>query len=147
MPHRRWTQEQIIEEIQDLYAAGERLTVRNMQRLGYAGMVAATYRNPNLGSWLAAVKAAGLADQRMSGRRRKWTRARLIAQIRQLHEQREDISYSTVKRHHPYLLVAARDPRNFGSWRAAVEAAGLDYTQIAHRRPAHGQESGAPKAN
>ena len=54
MRRRRWTRAQIIAEIIDLHEAGEPLTVANMRRLGYGGMVAAAYRQQSLGSWPAA---------------------------------------------------------------------------------------------
>ena len=73
------------------------------------------------------------------GRQRTWTRERIVAQIRQFHAQSEELSYSNIKRLCPYLLVAARQPRNFGSWRAAVEAAGLDYRGIARRKRSAGR--------
>ena len=133
MARRRWPPEQVIAEIRDLYATGEPLTVANMRRLGYGGMVAAAYREPRLGSWRAAVAAAGVSYPQAAPRRRKWIRERIIAEIQQLHGQSQDLSYSHIKRRHQYLLVAARDPRNFGSWQAALEAAGLDYQRISHR--------------
>ena len=149
MARRRWTAAQIIAEIRDLYTAGEPLTVANMRRLGYGGMVAAAYRQPSLGSWRAAVAAAGLAYAQAAPRQRKWTRQRIIAAIRQRYVQSEDLSYSHIKRSQPYLLAAARAPRNFGSWRAAIEAAGLDYRWVVHRgraTPAGRQEEGPAEA-
>jgi len=133
VPARRWTRDAIIQEIRDLHAAGESLKTRNMHRLGYGGMLAAAYRDSSLGSWRAAVEAARLSYEEAAPRRRKWTRPRIVAVINQLHQQGKDLSYTSMKQHHPYLLVAARRPDNFGSWQAAVEAAGLDYDQVAHR--------------
>ena len=133
MARRRWTAAQIIAEIRDLHTVGEPLTVANMRRLGYGGMVAAAYRQPSLGSWRAAVAAAGLAYERAAPRQRKWTRPRIIAAIRQRYVRGEELSYNQIKRSQPYLLAAARAPRNFGSWRAAIEAAGLDYQRISRR--------------
>ena len=133
MARRRWTRDAIIQEIQDLHAAGESLKTRNMQRLGYGGMLAAAYRDPSLGSWRAAVKAAGLNYEGAAPHQRKWTRPRIVATITQLHQQGKDLSYTGMKQHHPYLLVAARRADTFRSWEAAVEAAGLDYEQVARR--------------
>ncbi len=133
MPRRRWTYKRIIDEIRDLHAVGEPLDTRNMRRLGYGGMLAAAYRNPGLGSWRAAVEAAGLEYEEVVVRHRKWTRPRIVATIRQCHQQGKDLSYTGMKQQHPYLLVAARRADNFGSWQTAVEAAGLDYEQVARR--------------
>ena len=133
MARRRWTRDAIIQEIQDLHAAGESLKTRNMQRLGYGGMLAAAYRDPSLGSWRAAIEAAGLNYEGVAPHQRKWTRPRIVATITQLHQQGKDLSYTGMKQQHPYLLVAARRADNFGSWQAAIEAAGLDYEQVARR--------------
>ena len=133
MPRHRWTRQAIIQEIRDLHAAGESLTTRNVRRLGYGGMLAAAYRNPSLGSWRAAVEAAALDYEQAAARRRKWTRPRIVAAISQLHHQGRDLSYTGMKQRHPYLLMAARRVDNFGSWQAAIEAAGLDYKQVARR--------------
>jgi len=130
---RRWTRDAIIQEIQDLHAASESLKTRNMQRLGYGGMLAAAYRDPSLGSWRVAVEAAGLNYKEATPHQRKWTRPRIVATITQLHQQGKDLSYTGMKQHHPYLLVAARRADNFGSWQAAIEAAGLDYAGVARR--------------
>ena len=126
----KWTRQNIIQELRDLHAAGEALTVSNMRRLGYGGLVAAAYRSEMFGSWPALVAAAGLDYQQAAPRRRKWTKARIIARIRQLHSQHQDISCRAIKTHQQYLLTAARRPDNFGSWPAAVEAAGIDYDQL-----------------
>jgi len=130
---RRWTRQAIIQEIHDLHAAGESLKTRNIRRLGYGGMLAAAYRDPSLGSWRAAVEAAGLNYEGAAPHYRKWTRPRIVAAIKKLHQQGEDLSYTGMKQQRPYLLVAARRADNFGSWQAAIEAAGLDYAGVARR--------------
>ena len=96
-------------------------------------MLAAAYRDPSLGSWRAAVEAAGLNYEGAAPHQRKWRRPRIVAAITQLHQQDEDLSYTGMKQHHPYLLVAARRADTFGSWQAAVEAAGLDYAGVTRR--------------
>ncbi len=133
VPARRWTRQAIIQEIHDLHGAGESLKTSNIRRLGYGGMLAAAYRDSSLGSWPAAVAAADLDYEEVAPCHRKWTRPRIVATISQLHQQGKDISYTAMKQHHPYLLVVARRPDNFGSWQAAVEAAGLDYKKVARR--------------
>ena len=74
VPARRWTRQAIIQEIHDLHAAGESLKTINIRRLGYGGMLAAAYRDPSLGSWRAAVDAAGLSYEEVAPCHRKWTR-------------------------------------------------------------------------
>ncbi len=133
MPRRQWTAQRIIQEIQDLHAAGESLTTTNLRRLGYGGMVTAAYRDNLFGSWRAAVRAAGLRYQQVARRRRQWTKARIIARIQQLHSQHQDISYRHIKATEQYLLKVACRPENFGSWQAAVKAAGIDYDEAGRK--------------
>lgn len=123
-----------MEEIRDLWEAGESLSTRNISRLGYSGMVTAAYRPELFGSWREAVRAAGLDPQEVFRRRRKWTRERILSRIRQLHAAGCDISYAAARRKQQYLVVAASSPRFFGSWKAAVEAAGIDYTTVSKRK-------------
>ncbi len=123
-----------MEEIRDLWEAGESLSTRNLSRLGYSGMVTAAYRPELFGSWREAVRAAGLDPQEAFRHRRKWTRDRILSRIRQLHAAGCDISYAAAKREQQYLVVAASSPRFFGSWKAAVEAAGIDYSTVRKRK-------------
>ena len=54
-----------------------------------------------------------------------WTRKRLIAEIRRMHRAGECLRFTVV---HPRMRWPAN--RFFGSWRAAVEAAGINYDQL-----------------
>lgn len=93
-------------------------------------MVTTAYKPEYFGSWTAAVEAAGLGHTR-TRRQRKWTRERVIARIQELHREGADLSHSCAKREHQYLVVVASDERMFGSWREAVEAAGVPYSAVA----------------
>ncbi len=59
---------------------------------------------------------------------RKWSRDSIGLEIISLYQQGEILSYSHVAQHQVALLRAAA--RYFGSWRAAVESAGLNYDDI-----------------
>lgn len=133
MGPRHWTRDSILQEIRDLWEAGESLSTRNMSSLGYGGLVTAAYRPELFGSWRAAVMEAGLDPKEALGRRRKWTRERILGRIRELHAAGHDLSYGAAKHREQYLVVVAGLPRFFGSWRAAVEAAGLDYGRVRRR--------------
>jgi len=134
MGSRRWTREAIVEEIRDLWEAGESLSTRNLSRLGYSGMVTAAYRPGLFGSWREAVLAAGLDPKEAFRRQRKWTRERILNRIRQLHAAGRDLSYAAAKREQQYLVTVASAPRFFGSWEAAIEAAGIDYSTVRKRK-------------
>ena len=58
-----------------------------------------------------------------------------MARIRTLHEQGADLSWRQVSgKTDPCLAAAAVRPGHFGSWRAALSAAGLDYDRIRRYR-------------
>jgi len=61
---------------------------------------------------------------------RVWTREKLIQTIRELHEQGVDLSPTAIQQTHSALFASARSRSHFGSWRTAIEAAGLSYDGI-----------------
>lgn len=134
MPRRKWTRESILETIRELHGRGESLSTRRMAQLGYSGMVTTTYKEGYFGGWRAALRTAGVDVSQASRRQTKWTRERIIQHIQDFYAQGEDLSHSAAKRRHQYLVVVACDPRFFGSWKAAIEAAGLDYERISRHR-------------
>ncbi len=86
------------------------------------------------GSWRSAMDYAGL-DYDGIRRYRSWSRERILEGIRELHEKGEDLSWrnvSTVVA--PQLAAAATKSKHFGSWRSAVTAAGLNYSEIRRYR-------------
>jgi len=85
------------------------------------------------GSWEAAVTFAGL-DYNQFRKYRAWTRKRIIARIQELREQGVDLSWGNVCVVEPLLAAAATKKTYFGSWREAIEAAGLDYDSIRRYR-------------
>lgn len=130
MSRRKWSQERIIEEIKKLQKEGYSLSTRSMAELGYSGMVTTSYKPEYFGSWRKAIVAAGFNPKEVCRRKRKWTRERILQRIRELYEAGEDLSHSAAKRNHQYLVVVAIDDRFFGSWRAAIQAAGIDYNEV-----------------
>lgn len=63
---------------------------------------------------------------------RKWTRSEVIAVIRAEAAAGQELSYTRTERRVPSLLRAAE--RVFGTWAAAVEAAGFNYDDIRRYR-------------
>ncbi len=63
-------------------------------------------------------------------KKRKWSKEKIIAQIKRLKRQGEDISASAVSCRHIALFSAASSSGYFGSWRLAVCAAGINYARI-----------------
>lgn len=130
MSRRKWSRERIIDDIQRLANEGHSLSTRSMAELGYSGMVTTSYKTEYFGSWRNAIVAAGLDPKIVCRRKRKWTRERILQRILELHQAGEDLSHSAAKRNHQYLVVVAINDRFFGSWREAIEAAGISYTEV-----------------
>jgi hypothetical protein len=59
---------------------------------------------------------------------RKWSKESIGMEIRSMYESGENLNYSSVAQSNLSLLRAAT--RYFGTWEAAVNFAGLDYSQI-----------------
>lgn len=127
----RWTRDDIAMEILQLYAAGEELCYSSIAETNPSLLRAASR---HFGSWRSAVEFAGLSYDQIR-KYRVWTPARIIARIEELHRQEADLSWRSVsEKVDPQLAAAATKPNRFGSWRAAVEAAGLDYETIRRYR-------------
>ena len=59
---------------------------------------------------------------------RKWSKQSIASEIVRMHNTGDDLNYASIAHDQVALLRAAT--RYFGSWRAAVEYAGLDYEDI-----------------
>ena len=77
------------------------------------------------GSWKDACSAAGI---RRKGRAKIWTTARVIAEIKKRHQENLPLISSMHESFGSSLYTVAG--REFGSWRQAVIAAGIDYDEI-----------------
>ena len=135
MPVRKWSPELIVERIRELHEQGSDLTPSDVNaRQGALVSAAERY----FGNWPAAVQAAGIDYSRVreSGRRRraerirKWSRERIITEIERLHRAGEDLSWGVMERKYQPLCAAAVKTCYFGSWSAALAAAGIDYAQV-----------------
>jgi hypothetical protein len=60
-----------------------------------------------------------------------WDKTEIIATLKKLHKQGEDISYNSLTKTRQSLVSAAA--YHFGSYRIAVGQAGIDYAEIARR--------------
>jgi len=61
---------------------------------------------------------------------RVWTRDKIVETIRRLNDKGIDLSPTAIQKTHSALFSSARSQSHFGSWRTAVEAAGLSYDDI-----------------
>ena len=57
-----------------------------------------------------------------------WDKPRILQELRRLHRDGADLSYSHLARQQQALLSAAA--YHFGSYRIAIEKAGIDYAEV-----------------
>ena len=123
-----WTAQRIVAEIRGMAERGESLAFGEARR-HQPKLVRAACDPRRFGAWGAAVRAAGV-DYDACRRRREWTRERVLATIKHLHQARVPLTTTGVRRSGWSCLVeAARKPAMFGCWREAVECAGIDYEE------------------
>lgn len=126
---KRWSRQKIIEEVQAMEARAESLAFA-AARDSQPNLVSVACSGRHFGSWAKAVAAAGF-DYESFRRRRRWTRERILATIKRLHAKGDLLTAARLKESgQGALVVAARKPSMFGSWRDAVECAGIDYEEV-----------------
>lgn len=121
----QWSKNAIARAILRHYQAQQDLSYSGMSR-DYLSLLRAAVRH--FGTWQAAIEFAGLNYEDIR-KYKVWTKERIVERICELHQQGEDLSWRHVCRLDP-ALAAATHKHHFGSWRAALEQAGLDYEQI-----------------
>jgi hypothetical protein len=124
----RWTPEQIIDALQTWgYAHG-----RSPHAVEWtsAGREHPAYRTviSRLGSWPAALKAAGLTAA-APARHREWSEPQMIAALRAWNRRHgrppRTTDWPTPTSEHPAAQIVSR---RFGGWHAALERAGLAFS-------------------
>ncbi len=120
-PPRKWPREKILQEIRR--RSGKGLSVRSTEiQKECRGLGAAGQRE--FGNWPRAVFAAGVPYPRRIGGW-KWPRERILTEIRDRAARKMNVSNGAIKAAAGGLWWAGR--REFGTWRGAVEAAGVAY--------------------
>jgi hypothetical protein len=125
-PFRRWSPPNVIAELRRMHREREPLNPTYLRKEHpYLFRVCAR----RFGCYRKAVAAAGIeydAVARTLGK--PMPREQVIARLRSLSERGKDLRYNAVARSEPRLLDAAR--RRFGTYRDAVEAAGIPYPPL-----------------
>jgi hypothetical protein len=137
--YQKWSRERIVERIQELHAQGHDLSWREVSLHVDPPLAAAALRSNGFSSWREAITAAGLEIEEIA-RYEQWSPERISREIRERHAQSRPLSSKAAQAENPALFCAAR--RRFGSWDAALEAAGLDAAQVRLRKP-RGSHAGA----
>nr|CAA9212763.1 hypothetical protein AVDCRST_MAG63-55 [uncultured Armatimonadetes bacterium] len=124
---RKWNKDTIAQEILRRHEVEEDLSYSGMARENLSLLRAATRY---FGTWQEAVEFAGLNYDEIR-KYKVWTDKRITERIRELHARGEDLSWRHVSLGlDPSLAAAATKKSHFGSWKAALEAAGLNYDDI-----------------
>lgn len=125
----RWDKTSILKHLKQLHRKGADLSYNAMTRKQQAVLSAAAY---HFSSYRAAVEKAGI-DYAEITRRPRWTRQRIIAQIKQARRKNLDLHWSGVIKRNDELAKAAfasLQKRLFGGWDRALHAAGLDADEV-----------------
>lgn len=127
-----WSQERVTAAIREAAERGEdllSLDFKNRHKKLYSAACAGRY----FGSWRRALIAAGLDYDAMRSEH-FWSKARIVGEIGRRHREGLGLNWSSIDQTDPGLYRAARRKENFGSWRAAVAAAGIDLTEVSGGR-------------
>ncbi len=122
-----WTPEMVIEQI--LASNGKEPLNSYYYATHYPRVYAAAERM--FGSWGKAIYAAGL-DYTKIRKYRVWSKSRVVEDIRGKQQIGESLTCKHAQQDCRPLYLAA--VHRFKSWKNAVHAAGIDYTQIRLRR-------------
>jgi len=126
---KRWTAETMIQEIRLKHRNGDPLNCTSVQ---HSSLYVSAVRH--YGSWDSALMEAGLDPARtrkIKPHCRPWTPETVVQEIRRKHQAAEPLNRSAVS---PESLCV-RGSKFYGSWDAALTAAGLDPSTIRKHRP------------
>jgi hypothetical protein len=126
MPERVWTKEKLIAKIRELHKEGVDLSPTAIQQT-HSALFASARSRSHFGSWRAAIEAAGLPYDGIKRLKQRWSHDEIVEQIRQHHAKGADLLDPMFKVKNRNLYLAACAHRYFGSWRRAIQAAGLDH--------------------
>lgn len=133
MPSRVWTKEKLIAQIQQLHEEGVDLSPTSMQET-HSALFASARSSSHFGSWRAAIEAAGLDYNTFKRIKQQWTREEILARIREMNARGHDLLDPRFRDSNRSLYLAACAHRYFGSWKRAVQAAGLDHERLRESR-------------
>lgn len=131
--HRKWSSTDLLKAIRQLHRQGYDLSYNKLARTHQAIISASAYY---FGSYRKAVAQAGF-DYDQIRRKPKWSEQKIVAVIRKLRRDGEDLNWRSVILRRDEVgraASAAVKPHLFGSWNEAVEAAGLNPRRVSRYR-------------
>lgn len=116
-----WDRSKVLAEIRALYKKHELIHSQHAQ-LHYKALYMAAIKR--FGNWGNAVEAAGI-DYSTVRRRRTMTADDIRKAVLDLYRQRQDLSYTNMRRNYQFLLAAAMKKLGDGSWARARKKCGI----------------------
>src|SRR3989344_40040 len=129
---RKWTKETVVAEI--LRRQREGLTIMSSKVDKEAPILKwEAFQLFGKNGWQKALAAAGIR-LRQASVRYPWQEEDVVIAIKARHEQKLSLAVIDMMKTKPTTNLMAAAVRVFGSWKAAIEAAGLDYDKIRKMR-------------
>lgn len=133
MPEKIWNEEIIIERIKKLEKTNKDITWKHIVSVDPTLIAAA---ESYYGSWKNAVIAAGIdykeVQKTAKGKKKKlygkWSTQKIIDTIKELFQKGEDLRFVNMRIKYTDIVGAAIF--HIGSWKQAIEKAGLNYENI-----------------
>ena len=123
-PRQIWSRKRVIDEIVKLHRSGQHMSCGAVIEAGRSDLLTAASKY--VGSWVRARALAGASFKpRRVASMPVWDAATVIAEINERHRRKLPLALTKA----PKSLTCAAN-RIFGSWRDAVDAAGIDYNSI-----------------
>ena len=138
--YRTWDRNTIVFELRARYQAEEAMNSAAVQQEDPA-LHAAAVRY--FGSYERALRA-GRFNPKAIRRRRRWSRADVIAALKKAHQRGANLSDSAIRRQSPALYGAAA--RMFGSYSGARKAAGVSWKKGNRAAPGAGEKQTVTRA-
>lgn len=116
----KWCKERVVEEISVIFNTGEPVLNSNYGSSNLYKMAMKFF-----GTWKNAIEYAGFIyeDRRIS---KNWTKENTIEEIKRLHKEGHSLAITDIDVPSIYTMAC----RHFGSWKKAIESAGLNYQEI-----------------
>lgn len=133
MPRIAWDKPLILKTLRHEHRAGHDLSYNALTVRMQSLVSAAAY---HFGSYRGAVEKAGI-DYAVVTRRPRWTKQSIIKLIKEARRRGDDLHWSAVTSRRDELGLAAfasLQPRLFGRWDRALQAAGLDADDVSQYR-------------
>lgn len=130
---RIWSRAKIVAVIRELHDQGVDLSPTAIQK-SHSALFSSARSRSHFGTWRAAIVAAELDYDQIKRLQQRWSRESILDQIRDCHAAGEELLHPDFKARHRSLYLAACAHRYFGSWRRAVETAGLNHETMREER-------------